>query len=71
MCVIVFDEDRLDSWIYDFSEDEVDLAIKFIKAAAAEDFSIILSMDTADIYRRLRMAGSTKEFLTQLEKDAR
>lgn len=70
MCIIVFGEDRLDAWIYDLRNNVIDAATKIIQAAKEEDFSIIVSTDTEDVYRRLRTARTTKEFLTRLEMDA-
>lgn len=70
MCIIVFDEDRLDAWIYDLKENAISEAIKLIQAAKEENFSIIVSTDTEEVYRRLKAAKSTKEFLTRLEIDA-
>lgn len=70
MCIVIFDEERLDAWIYDLRENVINEAIRIIQAAKEGNFSIIISTDTEDLYRRLRTAKSTKEFLTRLETDA-
>lgn len=70
MCIIVFDEDRLDAWIYDLRENVINVATKIIQIAKETDCHVIVSTDTEDIYRRLKTARSTKDFITRLEMDA-
>ena len=72
MCVVCFDDERLDAVIMEIKEK--DLAVALETALYANDNglnAIITQEDAGAVCRRLKRAGSVKRFLALLEASSK
>lgn len=70
MCIVVYDDEKLDAFIYDMKAGAVRSTTKIILEAKKMGLNVILTENAEETYHRLHTAGSTRAFLNQLEADA-
>lgn len=72
MCVVFFDEERLDAIIMEIKENQLFHALTIIAEANEHGFDAILTYDDFDtVNRRRKKAGSVKRFLALLEASSK
>ena len=72
MCIVLFDEERLDAIIMEVKMEQLPRIMEFIAEANENGFDVIITQeDLETVYRRKKRAGSVKRFLALLEASSK